>query len=130
MVRLRKVLEVLNEAAVGFVLAGAHALGGWTRKPRAAVDVDVVVAPRSHRKAVRAIRETLPSLTVRVLEVVTRMIDPATNEAVIDLMKPRDKLMPRTSPGSWRQIPTSASAVSAGWLVLFTLAATTRSAGL
>ncbi|MBI2920145.1 MAG: hypothetical protein HYY18_03550 [Planctomycetes bacterium] len=93
MVPLHKVLVVLNDAEVEFVLAGAHAIGGWTRKPRATVDVDVVIASKCHRKAVRTLREAFPDLRVRDLEVVTRMIDPATNEAVIDLMKPKDKLL-------------------------------------
>jgi hypothetical protein len=93
MVPLRQVLSVLNVAGVDFVLAGAHAIGGWTKKPRATVDVDVVIASKSHRKAIRAVRVAFPDLEVRDFEVVTRLIDPGTGDAVIDLMKPKDKLL-------------------------------------
>ena len=93
MVPLQQVLKTLNQAGVEFVLAGAHAIGGWTKKPRATVDVDVVIAPRSHKKALRALCGAFPDLSVRDLDVVTRLIDPATAEAVIDLMKPKDKLL-------------------------------------
>lgn len=93
MVPLREVLSVLNEAGVEFVLAGAHSISGWTKKPRATVDVDVVIAPKGHRAAVRAVRRAFPDLVVRDLEVVTRLLDPATNESVIDLMKPKDRLL-------------------------------------
>lgn len=93
MVPLKQVLSVLNLAEVDFVLAGAHAISGWTKKPRATVDVDVVIAPKSHRKAVSAVRKAFPELEVRDFEVVTRLIDPATGESVIDLMKPKDRLL-------------------------------------
>ncbi len=93
MIPLQEVLAVLNGAGVEFVLAGAHAIGGYTKKPRATMDVDVVVAPKSHRKAMRAVQEAFPHLNVRDLQVVTRFIDPTANEAVIDLMKPTDALL-------------------------------------
>lgn len=92
-VPLQAVLAVLNAAKVEFVIAGAHAIGGYTKKPRATVDVDVVIAPKAHRKAVKALREAYPDLIVRDLQVVTRFIDPPTKEAVIDLMKPKDNLL-------------------------------------
>lgn len=93
MVDLRDVVALLHQAGVQFVLAGAHSIAPWTRKPRATTDVDLVVAPRSHRKAVRALRSALPDLVVRDLEVVTRFLDPETGESKIDLMKPRDELL-------------------------------------
>ncbi len=92
-VPLQKVLSVLNESVVEFVLTGVHSISGWTMKPRATVDVDVVIASKSHRAAVRAVRRAFPDLVVRDLEVVTRLLDPATNESVIDLMKPKDRLL-------------------------------------
>ncbi len=93
MVPLQAVLAALNAAKVEFVIAGAHAIGGYTKKPRATVDVDVVIAPKAHKKDVKALREAFPDLIVRDLQVVTRFIDPPTKEAVIDLMKPKDALL-------------------------------------
>lgn len=93
MVPLHEVLAILHSARVDFVLVGAHSIAGWTRKPRATVDVDVVVSSRSLRKAQRAVHAAFPDLVVRDLEVVTRYLDPATRESVIDLMKPRDALI-------------------------------------
>jgi hypothetical protein len=51
------VVSVLNEAGVSFVLVGAHGLGGWMNEPRATQDVDVVVATRHHKKAVKALTD-------------------------------------------------------------------------
>lgn len=93
MVPLQAVLAALNAAKVEFVIAGAHAIGGYTKKPRATVDIDVVIAPRAHKKAVKALRGAFPGLIVRDIEVVTRFVDPGTKEAVIDLMKPKDNLL-------------------------------------
>ncbi|MBI5369033.1 MAG: hypothetical protein HZA54_18505 [Planctomycetes bacterium] len=87
------VAEVLERAAVPFVLAGAHALSGWTRRPRATIDVDVVIAPRFHRRAVRAIQAAFPTLRMRDSDLVTRFADPVTGGVVIDLMKPKDGLL-------------------------------------
>ncbi len=93
MISLQQVLAALNAAGVEFVLAGAHSIGGWTKQPRATVDVDVVIAPRSHRKAIRAIQVAFPHLTTRDLDLVTRFAEPETKDVVIDLMKPKDRLI-------------------------------------
>src|SRR5438874_10028216 len=42
---LRKVLETLNEKKIPFVLTGAQAIGGWTGRPRATKDIDILVKP-------------------------------------------------------------------------------------
>lgn len=93
MIPVQQVLAVLNRAGVEFVLAGANAIGGYTKKPRATVDIDLVIAPKAHRRAMKAIGEAFPLLKVRDLPVVTRFIDPDSKEALIDLMKPTDSLL-------------------------------------
>ena len=86
------VIRVLNAANVRFVLLGAYAIGGWTREPRATKDVDVLVAARGQRKAVRALLEAFPHLQAEDHEVVTRLRDPETGVVVIDVMKPNQPL--------------------------------------
>ncbi|MBI3270677.1 MAG: nucleotidyl transferase AbiEii/AbiGii toxin family protein [Planctomycetes bacterium] len=93
MIPPERVAEVLEDAGVTFVLAGAHALAGWTRMPRATMDVDVVVLPRHHKKAVKAIQDAFPTLETTDVEVVTRFADPATKNVLIDLLKPKDNLL-------------------------------------
>lgn len=93
MIAPERVAAVLNRAGVAFVLVGAHAVNAWTRRVRATMDVDLVVASRAHRKAVKAIHEAFPDLKAKDRQVVTRFLDPASGEVVIDLMKPKDDLL-------------------------------------
>src|SRR5260221_365281 len=53
----KKIIGVLNDAKVSFVLMGGHALGGWRSRPRATQDVDLLVAKKHHVKAVRVLRQ-------------------------------------------------------------------------
>jgi hypothetical protein len=92
MVMPKKIIRLLNEAGVRFVLMGTHGLGGWRSQPRATQDVDVLVAKRDHLKAVRVLREAFPKLVVEEGVIVTRFKDPATGEPRIDLMKPLQKV--------------------------------------
>lgn len=87
-----QVITVLNRAGVSFVLIGAHGFGGWMQKPRATEDVDVVVAARHHKKAIRALLAAFPGLEEEDLPVVTRLRDPETHLVVIDLLKPNQEL--------------------------------------
>jgi hypothetical protein len=87
-----EVIDVLNAAGVRFLLAGAHAIGGWTNEPRTTHDVDVLVASRQVRTAVRALESAFPHLQVQDLPVVIRFVDPATKKVVIDVMKPNQAL--------------------------------------
>ncbi|HQU41968.1 MAG TPA: hypothetical protein PK867_04115 [Pirellulales bacterium] len=82
------VLEVLNQAGVRFVLMGAHGIGGWMHQARATRDVDVVVRKSDHKKAVKAIGQRFPELVIDDQVVVTRFLDPASGEPVVDLMRP------------------------------------------
>jgi hypothetical protein len=67
---------------------GTHGIGGWRSEARATQDVDVLVRKKDIRRAVRALHGAYPELTVTDFPVVTRFIDPATQKAVIDVMKP------------------------------------------
>ncbi len=93
MISPEEVAGTLEDAGVDFVLAGAHAIGPWTRRPRATVDVDVVIAAPDHVKAVEAIRRAYPNLIERDLPVVTRFAMPDTGDVVIDLMRGTEPLM-------------------------------------
>lgn len=85
-----ELIRVLNETGVRFVLMGQHGISGWLSEPRATRDVDVVVEKRRFAKEVRAIHASWPELVVRELPVVTRFLDPANAEPVIDVMRPND----------------------------------------
>jgi hypothetical protein len=87
-----EVISVLNAAGVKFMLIGAHGLAGWMQKPRATEDVDVLVALRHQKKAVRALLDAFPHLQEDDQEVVTRLRDPATNRVVIDVVKTNQPL--------------------------------------
>jgi hypothetical protein len=82
------IVRVLRSAGVSFVLAGAHGLGGWTGKPRATADVDVIVAKRHLKKAVQALSAAFPELEAVDCPVVVRFRPPGTQDTVIDVMKP------------------------------------------
>lgn len=87
-----KVIDVLNAAGVRFMLAGAHAIGGWTNEPRTTQDVDVLVTARHVRAAISAISTAFPDLILRDALVVTRFVDPEADKVVIDVMKPNQPL--------------------------------------
>jgi hypothetical protein len=86
------IIGLLNDAGINFMLVGAHGLGGWTKKPRATQDVDILVAAKQHKKAVRILLEAFPHLEAADFEVVTRLRDRETREVVIDVMKPNQPL--------------------------------------
>ena len=123
------VIRVLNRAKVRFMLAGAHGLGGWTRKPRATEGVDVLVGTRGHKKAVRALLGAFPHLQADDHEVVTRLRDPATGTVVIDVMKPnqplyRDALKyghPVESGGEKYQVPSLELALTMKFAAMISL---------
>lgn len=88
MVTPEPIIAALNEAGVRFVLMGTHGIGGWRDQARATQDVDVLVRKRDHKKAVAAIQRLYPALKMQDTTVVTRFLEPADNQPVIDLMKP------------------------------------------
>jgi hypothetical protein len=87
-----QVIRLLNAAKVRFVLMGAHAIGGWMRKPRATQDVDVLVAARGVRKAVSTLLAAFPNLEADEHEVVVRLRDRESKEVAIDVIKPGQDL--------------------------------------
>src|SRR5579872_2329067 len=82
------VIRVLNREGISFVLVGAYGLAGWTKTPRATQDVDVIVAGRQHKKAVRALLAAFPHLDADDQEVVTRLRDRESGAVTIDVMRP------------------------------------------
>jgi hypothetical protein len=70
-----EVVRVLGEARVRFMLVGSHGLGGWTKKPRATADVDVLVAARDQGKAVAVLLAAFPGLAAEEQVGVTRLLD-------------------------------------------------------
>jgi hypothetical protein len=87
------VIRVLNEAGISFVLVGAYGLSGWIREPRATEDVDVIVAARQHKKAVRALLAAFPTLEADEHDVVSRLRDRESKGVAIDVMRPSQQLL-------------------------------------
>ncbi|HEV3142932.1 MAG TPA: nucleotidyl transferase AbiEii/AbiGii toxin family protein [Gemmataceae bacterium] len=88
---LVNVIRVLNRAKVSYVLVGAHGLASWRGKPRATEDVDVVVATRHLKKAVDALSKAFPNLEAEDCAVVIRLRDRASQDVLIDVMKPNQQ---------------------------------------
>ena len=77
------VARVLNASRVKFVLVGAYAISGYTGRPRATVDVDVVSdAPK---KATAALLAAFPELEVQDHPVVIRFM--RGRQEAIDVIK-------------------------------------------
>jgi hypothetical protein len=78
------VAKVLTSARATYVIVGAHATNGYTGRPRATVDVDVIAL--HPKKAASAIERAFPHLTKRDTPVVIRFLD--REHEAIDVMKP------------------------------------------
>ena len=88
-VDLNEVLRTLIMKKIPFVLTGAHGIGGWTGRPRATQDVDILVrSGRNHSRAVNALRTLYPQLEVRKFSGVTAFFIPGQKESVIDVTYP------------------------------------------
>jgi hypothetical protein len=88
-VDVNEILRTLIKKKIPFVLTGAHAIGGWTGRPRDTHDVDILVkAGRNHARAVKAIRELYPQLETRNLTGVTAFFIPGEKQSVIDVTYP------------------------------------------
>jgi hypothetical protein len=92
-IRPEDVIRVLAAAKVSFTLVGAHGLGGWTGKPRATEDVDIVVVQRHVKKAVAALTAAFPNLDVDDQPAVVRLRDRETRSVAIDVMKPNQAVI-------------------------------------
>jgi hypothetical protein len=82
------VIKVLNESKIHFVLVGAYGLSEWRKEGRATEDVDVVVAVKQLKKAVKVLTAAFPELDPEDLPVVIRLRDRKTQDVLIDVMKP------------------------------------------
>lgn len=82
------VIAALNAAGIVCVLMGTHGINVYRDQARATQDVDILVTKRDIRKAVRTLKESFPYLETAENSAVVRFIDPVTQKAVIDLMKP------------------------------------------
>jgi hypothetical protein len=82
------VIRILNNAKVSFVLVGAYGLAGWRKEARATEDIDVVVAAKQVKKAVKLLCQAFPDLEPVDLPVVVRLRWRGTEEVAIDVMKP------------------------------------------
>jgi hypothetical protein len=88
-VDLHEILRTLTKKRIPFVLTGAQAIGGWTGRPRATYDVDILVkGGRNHARAVKEIKALYPSLEVRDFAGVTAFFIPGETESVIDVTYP------------------------------------------
>jgi hypothetical protein len=86
------VARVLVHAGVKYVIVGAHAINGYSGRPRATVDVDVIA--QHPKKAARAIGAAFPHLKMQDTPVVIRFKD--EDHEAIDVMKPAgSSLWPR-----------------------------------
>jgi len=86
------VITALNRNKISFVLVGLHGLGGWMHEPRATQDVDVIVASRHHKKAVRILLDEFRNLEPVEHPAVTRLHYKETNQVAIDVMKSDQQL--------------------------------------
>jgi hypothetical protein len=87
-----EVIRVLNEAGVRFMLVGTHGLGGWMQKPRAAADVDMLVAARGRKMALQSLLAAFPHLEEEDDEGMTRLLDRETKAGSIDVLKINQRL--------------------------------------
>jgi Nucleotidyl transferase AbiEii toxin, Type IV TA system len=89
MVELNSIVQTLRAKKVPFVLTGAHGISGWTGRPRATKDVDILVkSGRNYARAVNALRALYPSLEIRQFAGVTGFFLPGEKESVIDVTYP------------------------------------------
>jgi hypothetical protein len=88
-VDLNLILRTFAAKKVPFVLTGAHGIGGWTGRPRATKDLDILVKfGRNHARAVKVIEALYPQLEVRTFFGATAFFVPGERESVIDITYP------------------------------------------
>jgi hypothetical protein len=88
-----EVLGCLAQAGIRAVLVGTHALGGWMDEPRTSTDVDVLVATRNYKKAIRTLRAAFSDLEEAEEETRTRLRDEETKVVRIDVVKANGPLL-------------------------------------
>lgn len=88
-----RVLAVLHKAGIRGVLMGTHGLNDYRDEARATQHVDVLAAKRQLRRAIHCLSESFPQLEISENSSVARFIDPVTQKAVIDILKPSSQVM-------------------------------------
>jgi hypothetical protein len=89
MVDLNAILQTLRAKKIPFVLTGAHGISGWTGRPRATRDVDILVkAGRNYARAVKALRDLYPNLETHQFAGVTGFFLPGEKQSLIDVTYP------------------------------------------
>ncbi len=88
-VDLDEVLQALTAKKIPFVLTGAHGISGWTGRPRATHDIDILVrGGKSFARAVNAIRALYPQLEARRFAGVMGFFPPGEKQSVVDVTYP------------------------------------------
>jgi hypothetical protein len=86
---LDAILGALREKKIPFVLTGAYGIAGWTGRPRATHDVDILVrAGRNHARAVKALKALYPHLEIRKQGGRTAFYVPGEKLSVLDVVYP------------------------------------------
>lgn len=124
-----QVVAALNNAGISFVLVGAYGLSGWVQEPRATEDVDVIVAARQHKKAVRTLLAAFPSLEAEEHHVVTRLRERASKAVAVDVMQPSQQLLRDifkhthtvTSQGQTYRVPSLEMAIAMKFAAMISL---------
>jgi len=89
LIDLDRILEALTAKKIPFVLTGAHGISGWTGRPRATHDVDILVkVGRNYARAVHVIRNLYPQLEMQRFAAVTGFFPPGERQSVIDVTYP------------------------------------------
>jgi hypothetical protein len=89
MVDLKAILQTLRDKKIPFVLTGAHGISGWTGRPRATQEVDILVkAGRNYARAVKALQALYPSLETHQFAGVTGFFLPGEKVSLIDVTYP------------------------------------------
>jgi hypothetical protein len=88
-VELDRVIQALTAKKIPFVLTGAHGISGWTGRPRATHDIDILIkGGKNYARAVSAIRVLYPQLEHRRFAGVTGFFPPGEKQSVVDVTYP------------------------------------------
>jgi hypothetical protein len=90
LIDLDQILAALTAKKIPFVLTGAHGISGWTGRPRATRDIDLLVKPgKTYARAVGVIRVLYPQLEEHRFAGLTAFFPPGEKESVIDVIYPQ-----------------------------------------
>lgn len=85
----RKIVKKLREKKIAFVLTGMYGISSWLGRPRATMDVDLLVnGGRTYARAIEALKELYPKLEVRTHGGLSRFYAPGEKDPIIDVVYP------------------------------------------